>query len=131
MKLRAPIAGAVLGVVLAMFTATSAFALPAPVLSGPNGSSGSGRVLITGDEGTGLILGGSSNFGASLASQQAVIGVTFGPSGGGGQQNDNFRRKHFMRFSTQNDVPEPASIWLLGSGLGIMWIVSRRKRESR
>jgi hypothetical protein len=115
--------------VVLTLSAATAFALPVPVLSSPQ--SADSPASIGSGQGTGLILGGSSSFGAGLAAQQALVNLAFTPTSGGGSQSDNFRRKSFLTNSTPNDVPEPGSLWLLGSGLGLMWLASRRKKGNR
>lgn len=121
---------AVFGVALAAFLASSAMAIPAPLLSGgkSNGNISGG---FAGNQGTGLLLGGSNGFGAGLTtSQQASMSISSGS--GAIMQTDNYRRRGHHRggFIQPSDAPEPAAIWLLGAGLATMVFFARRKRQT-
>lgn len=115
---------AVLGVALAAFMASTAMAIPAPLLSGgkSNGNISGG---FAGNQGTGLILGGSNGFGAGITtSQQASISISQGL--GSSMRTDNYRRMYIQ----PSDAPEPAAIWLLGAGLATVVFFARRKRQT-
>ncbi len=106
--------------------ASSALAVPAPLLSGGKGADRGSYMMVTRPVSPGLIVGGSSSFGSSITSQQ--IGISVVPSSGIGVSNDYFRRANPTPLSA-SDVPEPATIWLLGSGLGAALLL--RKRQTR
>ena len=114
---------AVFGVALAAFTASSAMAIP--VLTAGGRSNGNISGGFAGNQGTGLILGGSNGFGAGITtSQQASISISTGL--GSSMRTDNYRRLYVQ----PSDAPEPAAVWLLGAGLAAMVFFARPKRQT-
>lgn len=121
---------AVIGAAVMALGASTAFAVPAPSLLGSRASMGLAPSSVVGGPSSSLIVGGSKSFGSALTAQQGSIGISAVQSNGYSPLNDNYRRAQFLQVSHTSDVPEPPSIWLLGTGLAAAWLLSLRKRRN-
>ncbi|MGH7681119.1 MAG: PEP-CTERM sorting domain-containing protein [Candidatus Eiseniibacteriota bacterium] len=111
----------------AALSVSTALAVPAPsLMARPAGLA----VSSQGPSSSSLIVGGSKSFGSALTAAQGSIGISVVPSNGYAPLNDSFRRAKFVQVNRTSDVPEPASFWLLGTGLAAMLLLSLRKRRT-
>lgn len=119
---------AIVGIALVVLSTTFAYAIPSLQLSSRQSpvadNSADQGAANSSAQATG------SRFGTTLAPQQASSFTRLDPVGAGGRQHDNYKRAQFERDGQLSEVPEPSSLWLLSAGLGLMLLLSVRKRQT-